>query len=96
MSLTDGLVLHLPIDEKQGTKCYDHSGYRNDGTITGAIWGRTATGLWTLSFDGDDWADCGSGASLVMGTQDWAVEAWVKGTVPYERIILGTANYGDS
>lgn len=51
-----------------------------------------------ISFDGDDYVDCGNPDSLNFGTGDWTVSAWIKttqsGTEPENR---GTvfANGGD-
>jgi len=51
-----------------------------------------------ISFDGNDYVDCGNASSLSFGTGDWTVSAWIKttqsGTEPENR---GTvfANGGD-
>lgn len=73
-----GCVLSLTGLPGGGSKIYDRSPYGNIGTIIGATWKRLPSGLWCLSFDGtDDYVDCGTGASLILGTGDFAVEAWV-------------------
>ena len=92
------LVLDIPFGEGKGTFTKDLSGKGNHGTLNGGVsWKLLPSGIWVLSFDGDDdYVDCGSDASLVIGTQNWSVEAWVKGTIPYSRVILGAGNIGDS
>lgn len=58
-----GSVLYLPGYPPLGATVIDQVG-TNDGTITGATWVRNAKGLWGLSFDGDDYVDCGDADSL--------------------------------
>ena len=73
-----GCVLDLPGLPGGGNKIYDRSPYGNIGTIIGATWLRTPSGLWVLSFDGsDDYVDCGSGSSLDI-TGGITVEVWAK------------------
>lgn len=51
-----GAVLWLPgQDDAYSTTIRDRSGNNNHGTITGATWSRLPSGLWVLSFDGDDY-----------------------------------------
>ena len=75
-----GCVLYLPGLPGGGSKIDDRSPYGNQGTITGASWKRLPSGLWCLSFDGqDDYVDCGDQASLDIGSnQDFTIEAWIK------------------
>ena len=76
-----GCVMYLPGLPGGGSKIYDRSPYGNIGAIAGAVWKRLPGGLWYLSFDGtDDVVDCGTAASLNVGTGDFAVEQWVKPT----------------
>ncbi len=59
-----GSVLYCPArNDAYGSKLTDESGYGNHGTITGATWTRLPR-LWGLSFDGDDYVDCGNNISL--------------------------------
>lgn len=58
-------------------KILDYSGYANHGTISGATWTRLPSGLWTLSFDGDDYVDCGNGTSLQI-TGKVTILIWLK------------------
>lgn len=59
-------------------KIHDRSSYGNIGTITGATWVRLPSGLWCLSFDGnDDSVNCGNGSSFDI-TDAVTIEAWVK------------------
>lgn len=39
------------------SKIYDRSSYSNHATINGATWTRLPSGLWALSFDGNDYID---------------------------------------
>ncbi len=73
-----GTVLWLPGLPGAGSKIYDRSPYGNHGTITGATGVRLPSGLWTQSFDGsDDRVNCGTGASLNVGTT-MTLLMWVK------------------
>ena len=73
-----GCVLHLPGLPGGGSKIYDRSPYGNVGTIIGATWTRLPSGLWVMSFDGDDdYVNCGSGTSLNI-IAEMSIEAWVK------------------
>ncbi len=49
-----GCVLYLPGLPGQGATIWDRSNQGNHGTITGATWRKLPSGLWALSFDGDD------------------------------------------
>ncbi len=73
-------VLDLPSPKYQPNNTYwfDKSRYRNLGTISGATWGRLPSGLWVLSFDGDDYVGCGAGASLNITGTALSLEVWVK------------------
>ena len=75
----DGCVLWLPgQDDAQSATIRDRSGKGNNGTITGATWGRLPRGLWYLDFDNvDDVVNCGHNASLAL-TGDMTFEFWVK------------------
>lgn len=73
-----GCVLHLVGLPGGGNKIYDRSPYGNIGTITGATWHKLPSGLWCLSFDGnDDYVDCGNDSSLNI-TGAVTVEVWLK------------------
>jgi len=71
-------VLWLPgQDDPQSATIRDRSGLNNHGTITGATWARTSSGLWYLNFDGtDDYINCGSDSSLRI-TGAITLMAWV-------------------
>lgn len=70
-----GCALYLPGPSGGGSKIYDRSPYGNAGTITGATWTRLPSGLWVLSFDGnDDYVDFGSHPSLLSDVL--TIEAW--------------------
>ena len=59
------------------TYIFDRSAYRNHGTITGAVWTRLPSGLWVLTYDGNDYVNCGAGASLnILGAM--SVITWFK------------------
>ena len=79
-----GCVFYLPGLPGGSSKIHDRSPYGNQGSITGATWKRLPSGLWCLSFDGnDDFINCGdkdvfsftdgAGADLAF-----SLEAWVK------------------
>ena len=51
-SLSDGLVLHLPMNEGSGSTVYDRSKNGNNGAITSATWVVDAEKGKCLSFDG--------------------------------------------
>ncbi len=71
-----GCVLDLSGLPGAGNKIYDRSPYGSIGTITGATWVRTPGGLWCLSFDGDDFVDCGLDSSLDFGTGSFSLAIW--------------------
>jgi len=93
-----GCVLSLTGLPGGGSKIYDRSPYGNIGTIIGATWKRLPSGLWCLSFDGtDDYVDCGTGASLILGTGDFTVEAWANSVAsPKDNwpIVIGRGSTG--
>jgi hypothetical protein len=71
-----GCVFSLSELPGGGSKIYDRSPYGNIGTIVGATWVRLPSGLWCLSFDGnDDYVDCGDDKSLDI-TGALTIEAW--------------------
>lgn len=60
----------------EAVKIYDRSPYGNSGKITRATWVRLPSGLWCLSFCGqDDYVDCRNHSSLDI-TTSITVEAW--------------------
>jgi len=72
-----GCVLSLPGLPGGGSKTYDRGPYGNIGAITGATWARLPSGLWCLSFDGnDDYVNCGSDGSLRPSAVTF--ELWLK------------------
>ena len=72
-----GCVLDYSSPILNATTIYDVSGKGNHGTITGATWTRLRSGLRVLSFDGDDFVNCGSDASL-NGVGAFTAETWVE------------------
>jgi hypothetical protein len=84
-------VGHWRMDEKVAGQAVDTSaGYikddsdnNNDGTASATTWAAYATGKFgsALSFDGNDYVDCGEGGgSLDFGTSDFTVDFWIKYT----------------
>lgn len=74
-----GCVLYLPGLPGGSSKIHDRSPYGHVGTITGATWKRLPSGLWYLDFDGtDDKVNLGDPTSLLLGTGDYALFAWIK------------------
>jgi prepilin-type N-terminal cleavage/methylation domain-containing protein len=84
--LASDVVGNWMFDEGTGSTAVDSSGYNNTGIITGGATYTTDTpykaagqgaGKYALSFDGvNDYVDCGNGASLNMGTQDFTITLW--------------------
>lgn len=73
-----GCVLYFPGLLGGGSTIYDRSPYGNDGTIEGASWIKTPSGLWALSFNGSsDDVDCGSDSSI-KPTSALSVELWFR------------------
>ena len=93
----DSCVLHLPMNEGEGSVVYDHSRYGNNGQIVGANWTIGKFGM-TLSFDGvDDYVDCGNDESL--NSSEITVEAWIKPNSSQPRkwyMPLGKGDYANS
>jgi hypothetical protein len=68
-------VLEYKLDEKTGLTAYDSSGNGNDGTVSGASWGRGKFGS-ALSFSqSGDYVDTGVSTNYAAG--DFTVEAWI-------------------
>ncbi len=71
-----GCVLSLSELPGGDSKIYDRSPCGSVGTMVGATWVRLPSGLWCLSFDGnDDYVDCGDKASLKIAG-DLTLEVW--------------------
>jgi len=63
-SLTNGLALHLTLDEGKGETAHDGSGNGHDARIHGASWVPRGDGH-ALRFNGEDaWLDCGNSEKL--------------------------------
>ncbi len=79
-----GSVLYLPGLPGQGSTIWDRSDKANNGAITGATWTRLPSGLWVLSFDGNDFITVADADSLSFGngTVDTAftILLWAKMT----------------
>ena len=95
-----GCVLYLSGLPGGGNKIHDRSPYGNQGSITGATWKRLPSGLWCLSFDGNDgfvnFGDLdifsftdGAGADLAF-----SLEVWVNLTDATANVLL--AKYDSS
>jgi len=84
-----GCVLCLAGLPGGASRIYDRSPYGNVGAITGATWVRLPSGLWCLSFDGnDDYVDCGD---IDVETDQLTLECWFRSDdVDY----VGTATVG--
>jgi len=86
-----GCVLEFQMAEGKGSKCYDQSGYNNDGTIYGAIWQKGPM-VYALSFDGlDDYVLVPASPSL--NPPRLTIEAWI---FPEDVVGRNIANYGQS
>ena len=87
-----GCVLSLSEIPGGSGKIYDRSPYGNIGSITGASWVRLPSGLWCLSFDGnDDYVNCGNASSLRVSKADFTFELWTQlnytNGCSYERLL---------
>jgi len=72
--IEDGLIFHIPMDNKTGSVAYDESGYGNDGSIYGAKW-TSGISENALEFDGED--DYVEFSSPDLTTGELSVSAWV-------------------
>ena len=73
-----GCVLSLSGLPGGGNKVYDRSPHGSIGSMTGAIWKRLPSGLWCLSFDGnDDYVNCGHNGLLNL-TDALSAELWFR------------------
>lgn len=79
-SLSDGLVLDMPLNEGSGSTVFDKSKYSNNGAITGAAWVVDEEKGKCLSFDGDnDYVTVVDNDVLNFDAdQDFTLSAWVK------------------
>ena len=79
------------FDKGSGTTAYDSSGNGNDGIIYGAIWGDGKFGK-ALSFDGDDYVDCGSNVGSFNLLDPFTIEAWINPALNNKNnVIYGNA-----
>ena len=80
-SLQKGLVGHWPMsqDSLKGSLLGDKTPYSNDGTIYGATFttDRKGQANKAMSFDGNDYIDCGNGSNLNIA-RGISVSIWVK------------------
>jgi uncharacterized repeat protein (TIGR01451 family) len=75
------LVLDYNFNEGSGGTAHDHSGYGNDGTVSGATWTGSGKNGGALSFDGvDDWVTALNNFASLDLTTGMTLEAWVKST----------------
>ena len=74
-----GCLLSLSGLPGGDSKIYDRGPHGNVGTIVGATWVRLPSGLWCLSFDGnDDYINCGNLSAFINpGTGPFCVEYWI-------------------
>jgi len=95
---TSGLVFdsaHQPaLAEPSATVLKDYSPYGNDGSMSDGSpdWVQLDSGLWVLSFDGNDYVDCGKAGEL--GTQKSALSflLWI-----YPRsVAVNTSPIGEN
>jgi len=70
-----GTVLYFPGLPGQGATIWDRAG-TNNGAITGATWVRLPSGLWVLSFDGNDKVTITDNAGIRVGTGDFTIGCW--------------------
>lgn len=83
-----GCVLSLTGRPFSGSSILDNSPYGNSGTISGATWVRSPSGLWCLSFDGsDDYVNCGNASSL-RSTAELTVIVWMNITEPSTQYTI--------
>ncbi len=57
---------------------FDKSKYGNHGTITGAVWRQLPSGLWALSFDGDDLINIDDALTPIASDTVGTINMWVK------------------
>ena len=88
-SLSDGLVLDMPLNEGSGSTVYDRSKNGNNGAISGATWTKDAEMGECLSFDGNDYVEIADDAVLRPSTNDFTWCGWVKtsNTVDQQFVI---------
>lgn len=72
-----GCVLYYPGLPGYGSTIWDRSNQGNNGTIIGATWVRLPSGLWVLSFDGDDYVSR-SVANFRSGDSQGSIIVWFK------------------
>jgi len=73
-----GPVGYWNFDEGYGTTAYDSTGYKNDGTITGATWVKNGKKGGALSFNGSsDYVQIADDESLNI-TDEIAISVWIK------------------
>jgi len=96
--VTDGLVLNLdagftPSYSRSGTTWYDVGG-SNNGTLTNGPTFDSANGGSIVFYGTNDYVDCGSNASLDLGS--FTQEVWFKPVIGRRNPILGDSNSDSS
>jgi hypothetical protein len=94
----DGAIALWGIDENAGTTTEDSSGNGNTGTICGSInWGIGFYGpAVKFNRSGGGYVDCGTNASLNMGTNNFSFSAWImpvtaQGSTEFRGILGGAS-----
>jgi len=72
------LDLGSPKFTPNKTYWFDRSRYCNHGTITGGVWKQLPSGVWAMTFDGDDLISCGTHSSLLSFSNGVTVIGWIK------------------
>ncbi len=90
-----GSVLYLPGLPGQGLTIWDRA-KTNNGAIVGATWVRLPSGLWVLSFDGNDYVSIASASNLQL-TGAGTVRVWINmqeaATDNHDGIVAKSNNY---
>jgi len=76
-------IAHWRFDEGQGSTAYDESDHNNDGSLgTGSSAPTWTTGKFNnaLSFDGNDYVNCGTDSSLRFTSEPFTLSAWIYST----------------
>jgi len=88
-------ILELKMDEKQGSTAYDTSGNGNDGTISGASWGRGKIGSG-LEFDGVNDRIKISANSAINNIYPMTLSFWVNSDFQSGDTLFEKGNISDS
>lgn len=91
-----GSVLYMPGLPGYGSTIWDRAPHSNHGTITGATWVRLPSGVYVLSFDGDDYINIDTVVADLATNTAGTLAGWFKVTDATPATIQRLLHFGDT